>query len=541
MEAGRRKQMWILGAAAALAAIGAYFAYRSREPRPVAAAPVEPPVPAPPSMIAEAVAGTPDATWRKAQTAIGGVVLLAPPTFGGVLGAIARVPALSILVDGGSPAYGVVGGGGAWVIAAHVVSAQRARGTLEGDPQSGGLAVAGHAGTIDLMQAQGAWLGLAGGWVLVGSDRAAVESLGPYAYRTLPTRPLPAAAIAASMNHDALAGPIREALQRRWADLDHFLLAKDEEQRSLHGGRAPDLAEPKAVVAELDAIEKTYETRVAGMERADATVDVDEDGVHARVTLTAPRDGEVASWVDALEGGSSAPLASSAEDALATFFWRSDQDDRARAAKETTQTLEQALGSRVPPGDVAKLGEILERVGGERGGWALASVSGGPQTGGLLRLATNDPNGVGASVGDAVDLLRKPGWAKWEADALGVTQIDRAGTHATISTATGTLQASWAARGGELDLAVGVDAASVLAAGSAQVTLGSDAKVSSWLREIRSSVVWALVARPLMLSSSPRGDPLLVALTHGPRAAVLDARAPGAVIRELIVASSKGL
>ena len=51
----------------------------------------------------------------------------------------------------------------------------------------------------------------------------------------------------------------------------------------------------------------------------------------------------------------------------------------------------------------------------------------------------------------------------------------------------------------------------------------------------------ALVARPLMLSSSPRADPLLVALTHGQRAAVLDARAPGAVLRELIVSSSKGL
>src|SRR6185312_37090 len=277
------------------------------------------------------------------------------------------------------------------------------------------------------------------------------------------------------------------------------------------------------------------------MEKADVALDVDDDGFHARVTLTAPHDGDVARWVESLEGGSTAALAASSQDALATIFWRSGQDDRQRAAKEMGDTLASALGTRVPAADEAKLGEILASIGNARGEWALASAQGGAQSGVLLRFASNDPAALTASIAGAIDLARKPSWAKWESDALGVTKIDRDGDHATFTTGSAALQATWAARGGEVDFAAGLDAASVLATATPSLTLASDAKVSAWLRSLRSNVVWALVARPLLFSSSPETDALLVGLEHEGGAAVIDARASGVLVRELVVLTTKGL
>jgi hypothetical protein len=165
------------------ASLGAYAGIRahSRAKTPAAAsAPVEPPVPAPAGLVAEAVAVSPDVTWRKAQAAAGGVVLLLPPTFGEMLASVARVPALAHVVDGGSPAYGVLGEGGRWVVAARAVSPQAARSTLESDPTTG-LRVDSHVGEMDVLAAVDGWLGLAGSWVVVGSDGEAVRTLGPYA------------------------------------------------------------------------------------------------------------------------------------------------------------------------------------------------------------------------------------------------------------------------------------------------------------------------------------------------------------------------
>ncbi|HEY1957365.1 MAG TPA: hypothetical protein VGH28_17220, partial [Polyangiaceae bacterium] len=500
-----RARLSILVVAGALGAWAGIRAHDRATKAAVDTPAVEAPVPAPANLIAEATLVAPDATWRKAQVGVGGIVLLAPATFGGLVAAMAREPSLGAVIDGGAPAFGALGAGGAWLIAAHVVSPQRARSTLTGESQAA-LPVAGRAGTIELLHAQGAWIGLAGSFVLVGSDRAAIETLGPYAYRTLPTQPLPQSALGASMQHAALDGPVRDALQRRWADFDRFLIAKDDEQRERHGGREPDLADPKVVVGELDAIEKTYEDRIAGMDTAEVALDVDDDGFHLRVTASAPHDGDVARWVASLGGGSTAPLAASGQDSLATFFWRSDEGDRQRAAKETADTLTRALGARVPPAEEAKLAEDLSSIAAGRGDWALASIDGGARAGLLLRFASGDPPALAASLASVIDLARKPTLSKWEGDALGLTKVERDGDRATFTTATGAFQATWAARGGEVDFAAGFDAASVLAAATPATTLSADTKVSAWLASLHANVVWALVARPLLFSSSPRSD-----------------------------------
>jgi hypothetical protein len=526
----------IFVATVAFGAWGLMHSCKGHAPVPVAKVEAEPPVPAPAELVAEAVAASPDTTWRKVQTTLGGALVLAPPTFRQLLAAVASVPTLATVVDGESPAYAAVGQDGRWVVAARAVSAQTARSTLEADAASN-LRFDSHAGSIDVLAGTRTWVGVAGTWVLVGSDRRAIVELGPYAYRTLPTRPLPKADLAATARHAALAGPIRAFVDREWRTVHAFLLDKDAEQRRAHGGRAPDLGDPKALVDELDAIEAAYATRVTDMDHADATLVLDADSVHARVTLAPPRAGEARSWFDDLRGGPTEPLASSSAGALATLYWRSDPAARERAAKETAETLTRMIGARIPEGDEKKMGAALDGIARARGDWAVATAAGGAQTGGLLRLATSDDATIRASIESLVDLASQPSWAKWERDGLGVTKVQRSGARATFTLARGDLQASWSSRPGELDLAAGLDAQAVLASAAGQVTLASDAKVASWLRSLSNDVVMALVARPLLLASSPRSDAALVAVLREPDTVALDASLSAILARELLAAA----
>jgi len=511
----------VLGSAA-----GAYLGIRAHEhagkttEEPVAAV-TEPPVPAPAGLVAEAIIASPDATWKKAQTAIGGFILLAPPTFGGILGAVAGVRALPTVVDGASPAYAVAGENGRWVVAAHAVTPSLARSTL-----------------ADAGPSENACVRVQGQFVLVGSDCDAVTSLGPYAYRTLPTKPPPPSAIWGSMDHAALAGFAKRELDARLLALKKFLLDKDDEQRRAHGGRAPDLADPKPLVAALDALAREYEDHVTSMARAEIAIDVDDEGMSAHASIFPPPSGEAKAWMDSLEGGSTAPFAVSTEGTLGTLFWRSGPDDRERAAKTVSETLRDSLGDRVPAADVAKLSDELGRIAKARAGWAIASVTSGASPGLFARFATNDAPAITSAIEGIVDLARKPAWQKWEKD-FGLTKVDRAANHATFAMEQGSFQATWETKGGEVDFAAGIDAGAVMIAASPH-TAALDPKITAFQHYLRANVMWALVARPLLLASSPRSDAAMLGFARERDHAVLHARATGVLVRNLFV-SAKGL
>ncbi len=537
--------MWTrLGALVVASGAGAYAGMRAHEASLAstteAAVVVEAAVPAPNGLAAEAVLTSPDATWRKTQTVIGGIVLLVPPTFAGVVAAYTNVPGLASVVDGGSPAYGVVGSRGEWVVAMHAITASRARSTLLGDAGDSALTLDSRAGSIDVLKtssARASFVGLAGAYVLVGSDRDAITTLGPYAYRTLPARALPTTSFAATATEAALAGPIKTALDDRVGTLRKFLVDKDQEQTDAHG-RAADLVDPKAIVAVLERIATRYASVISGMKRADVGIDVDDDGMRGHVTLTPPADGASKTFVDRIEGGGSLPLAASSSDALGTIFWRSGASERDEAAKAGAELITSALGSRIPAEDEAKLGDSFARIAHARAGWALMSVFGGATAGVSIRFPSSDPNAITAAMDADVTLATHASWTKWEQDAFGVKKIERTPDGATVSTRDLTFQAKWASQNGEASAAIGLDPAALLAPPAH--ALQSDAKVASWLRDLRGDVSWAAVLRPLLLESSPRSDALLVAFLRRGATIVVDARAPGLLVRKMIT-SSKAL
>jgi hypothetical protein len=340
------------------------------------------------------------------------------------------------------------------------------------------------------------------------------------------------------VDHAALAGFVKRELDARRETLKKFLLDKDDEQRKAHGGRAPDLADPKPLVAMLDGLAREYEDHVTSMARAEIAIDVDDAGMAAHVSLVPPASGDAKAWVDSLEGGPTAQFAASSSGTLATLFWRSGPDDRARAAKTFTGTLRDAIGDRVPPAEIVKLSDELERLAKARAGWAVVSVTAGASPGLFARLP-GDAAQLTSSIENIVDLARKPAWQKWEKD-FGLVKIDRTPGHATFTLEQGPVQAAWETRGGEVDLAAGIDATAVMSAAFPSTTVPQDPMITAFQRDLRANVMWALAARPLLLASSPRSDVALLGFARERDHAVLHARTTGVIVRNLFV-SSKGL
>ena len=260
---GARSRLLVLVVSSACAAVLGTRAGREARTGRVSDAvdAVAAPVAAPAGLLLEATIAAPDATWRKAQLAVGGVLILAPSTFGGIIGALARNTTLGTMVDGVAPAYAVMDERRRWVVVASLVSPDLARSTLV-TPEHPHERV----GDVELVRiGTEQWVGLAQHWVLVGSDREALTTLGPYAYRTLPTRGVGRSMMLVSVGEAALAGPVRDELMRRVDALKTFLLAKDEEERRVHGGRAPDLADPKPLVDLGERLARRYVGIVASM------------------------------------------------------------------------------------------------------------------------------------------------------------------------------------------------------------------------------------------------------------------------------------
>jgi len=156
----------------------------------------------------------------------------------------------------------------------------------------------------------------------------------------------------------------------------------------------------------------------------------------------------------------------------------------------------------------------------------------------FARFATNDAPAITSAIEGIVDLARKPAWQKWEKD-FGLTKVDRAANHATFAMEQGSFQATWETKGGEVDFAAGIDAGAVMIAASPH-TAALDPKITAFQHDLRANVMWALVARPLLLASSPRSDAAMLGFARERDHAVLHARATGVLVRNLFV-SAKGL
>jgi hypothetical protein len=365
---------------------------------------VEPPVAAPEGVLAEAVLATPDATWTRFQRGVGGLLAIMAPTIGGLVASVAGAdPALGPEIDGGAPAYGIISGSPpSLVLCLRARNAGRAKEILAGD--GGRFRAAGETGSLALFEptGNGYAIGVASsGWVLVGKTKDDVGKLGPYAYRTLPTRPLPKANVHVDFTHDAFAKWLGAFAGAKWSDAKTFLLAKDADMRAAHGGREPDFGDARAIVDLLDGWVKSRSDALADVDTGMLDVDIADDAIHGSLGL-APGGGPSKTLSEAMRPGriTIGPLPS---DTLLAVAMHDDLASRKDTAKDLGDGVGRVLGKRLGETDVKQVGAALDAFASAHGDWLGLGIG---RTGTLVRTPAGDK--ADEATKNLVAVLEKP-------------------------------------------------------------------------------------------------------------------------------------
>lgn len=554
-------------------ACGACDGCRPAPPTPEAgAAPsavVEPPVPPPEGLLAETWVQTPDATWAQLQHEVSGVAALLPPAAGEALGTLAGLDArVARQLDGKSPWYvvvasGAAGGDVAWAaglpltgdLATELRQSKADGGATDGGHDVGGMYVLGS----DPATASFVFAVASPRWLILAPTERELARLGPYAYRTMPTKAAPGPApVEASVPRAALAGPVSSQLSARWEATRAWLAARDDEQRAKHGGRAPDFGDPRAI---LDALDGAVKRRIALVGQASAArieLSVPDGDLRADVLLT-PGPGEAGvGLVAGMHPGDARPLGELPAESIAAVLAREDAPTRASDARDLEAALDGALGSRAHAEDTAAVHAAIDDWERARGDWMTTALAWGGTDGSrglLLRTPSVGGDGAVHATRALLDLSHRPAFEALLSGSMHVAPATVAPVD--VPSVTRASLAKLASRGGDahppppLAVAWGLhDAELVLAAGTAPTgllaveatpakRLGDDPRMARVLAGLGPDVALALVAQPLRFDPVRAGtddalEPFALAWGRKGGDAWLRVELAGALLRELI-------
>lgn len=469
------------------------------------------PVPPPAALVAEVSARGPDALWGRLQQGVAGPFAQLPQTVGGALATVARLDlTLAGEIDGAAPAYGVVAHPGAtfgWVAAFKLRDLEHARAALlegksprfTGRPGDGELTVLAAAKPDPRARYLVALSPL--GYLLVARSEADLVTLAPYATRTLPARPPSPHALVVTATHEALAGAIHDQLDGAAADLRATASMLDATLRQQHGGKAPDLGDPTAIIKALDDWFHAKLALLADLERAELTLDAGDQDVDLELSLT-PGKGVSSGAFASLPVGDAAPMLSLSADTEAALLLRDDAPslaDGAKAAEErAVAAFKPALGAK----DTAAIHGAFSAWAGSRGPWVTvaAELEGGPAV--TIRTPTANPDLAMQSVTDFVDLARLPAFRTMLDSHFAVQGISTATAAATGTGSTsiatfqrkkgaGEVAIAWAMTGDLLHVGAAASSARALRASKDPTALlGSDIGLAGKLGTLHNRVAF---------------------------------------------------
>ena len=370
----------------------------------------ESPVSAPATLIAEGTLRDPDAFWSRLRKGGGVALARAHDTAAGAfLAWVGADPGVAPLVAGDHPFHVVLGAtpdGVAFALAMKLKDVDHVRGALvEGDTAPyrsedvGGMTrlvpVEGPAPTLALAIA-------GAGYLVVASSADDLATLGPYAARTMPTKPLPVSSFELRADPLALdragkrapdfAGRATGAI----AATARGVLPREVDAGAFAGCFTPGMEETLATAGDL----------------AEARVNADADEAQLDVVATLvpkPGDSGARRRLDAMHLASAAALLDAPRDALAALFWSDTAQVRADDASTMGPCLGKALAPLLGPGGEQKLAAVLASWAHGRGDWETASFLAKPALAGLVvRAPVTDAVAMSASVRGCVDLASQP-------------------------------------------------------------------------------------------------------------------------------------
>ena len=497
-------------------------------------------VAAPESLVAEATLTTPDAFWKKAQAGMGTTAAILPSTFAGLACALAGLdPSVAREVDPNTPAYASIadlGAGFGFALAMRLTDPKHTQSMLVDG--AGAPFTSRDLGSMRVLASKNAPLqmGVAiarAGWLLMATNDADLASLGPYTYRTLPTRARPASAIEVRAPRPALAGPLRARLATEWSDAKAWLLKQDADNRKKHDGREPDFGDAPSLVACVDAFVQRRLAMVGDLEDARLALDAGDDEVHAILTMKpgAPA-GVAAQQLGSMHPGDGAPLLEAPLDAAAAWLFRDAAPERAEDTREIADCARRALGKRLGEDDAKKLADAAEQWSKGRGDLLSAAVMWGSSRGLVAHAPAANGDAASHALRDVVDLLQRPvlkaplaryfhvsGIAVGGADVAGVGKVtavtltrDDPRTpkekekEKTKSPAPAPLGMAWATGASDVRFAIGDGAPQLLgAAFKPKATYADDASIARAVRAFEGNVTFAVVAKPFRFEGDQRG------------------------------------
>lgn len=530
-----------LAAAAALALAGCNSCGKPDGPPPgEPAVVVEDKVSAPDDLLADGVALTPNVTWGRLQRGVGGALGLLPQTTGSVMCSLAGVDlAMGSEIDGASPVYFALAGdveAPSWVVVAKLVELRRARGVLLDSEtakytgrEEGSLTVLTPKGGA--ARSSGVGVGVTRtGYFVVAKDEATLTRLAPYATRTLPRESPPRASVHVEVRPKALAGRLRPLVERRWQAFMSELLESDAKLRSAHGGRAPDFAEPKAIVAVADGLVQRRLAALGAVEKLSLDLEATDEDVHIAADLEgAAGDG----GLGPMTVGSTSPLLDVPQDAIAALLTRSAPEERAADAKDIEAALITTLGPRLPEAESAKLRAAIGGFARGRGdALTLVALGGERKAKGLvLRTPVSDKEADLArrSVSDAAELLRAPAFkdplrlkkvqrTTGEAKGVGKCDVLEVLIEGKGKLPDTKLGLAWEAEGGMLCAALGDDPLELVARASRPEQKLSDEKtLAAYVEALGKEASFVLLGQPFLVDQSKPVPTAPVVLAWGAR------------------------
>ena len=363
-----------------------------------------PDLPEPAGILADLSVARPDDTFRTVRELGRPLSAILPAGFPMLTASLLGLPPLT--ADSFDPALPVVGlllQSGAstptWLLAVHSVSGPELIAKLCTGDRAPFLAQASSVAGLKLLQPNpragkeakpAAALAVFDNYLLIAERAESLPAAGPYAARMLPKRPAPKAAMALRFSHVALTGTLVPALRGLWASYRTRLAHQDLSDRTAHGGRAPDFADPAQVILGADALVES----LLGLLDGAATLELDLEPFADRLDVTLQLDPEATSEVRTklatlAEVDARTLLTLPVETQFALGLSRSNEE-REAAGKAAGEDLLRLLGARLAEHDAQQLRRVIADWELGRGSETCYGFLGGTEPGAFLSASVAD-------------------------------------------------------------------------------------------------------------------------------------------------------
>ncbi len=369
-------------------------------------------VPAPAALVFDVLLPRPAETWHRVRDLAGDRAGLLPLNVGLLVArTLGLPPVVATRFDAETPWVGAIlrskEGQPKWAFAARVQSGAELVAELTLGTQPSHRAVE-RSGLVLLERSEpGSFesLAVAGDYLLFASDTGGLETAGPYLARTLSRATMPKGSLVMVARREQLRGAAVEWLKAAWARQREQLHAQRANAQRAHGGRAPDFAEPSAVMDALGSWVDELASYARSGERLELTFEPTKNAASLSVELVPTKNGSAASWVERLAVGDARRVLSLPSGALVALWAKSSSTERVQGASAVHGGLKELLGTRLSERDGELVSAVFEGLAEGRGDELKAAFVLQPSPGLIVEGTVRDQALVSRALGKLPELF----------------------------------------------------------------------------------------------------------------------------------------